>query len=76
MLGGPGPFDPITMGGLFTVLKVRDRPTAGDADSWYRHPKGTVAYAVSGQAPLAERQPPAKDDGRPMNVRKPAGHKH
>jgi FtsP/CotA-like multicopper oxidase with cupredoxin domain len=43
MRGAKGPFSYIDMGGMFTVLKVRDRPTASDVTSWYRHPKGTVA---------------------------------
>jgi len=43
MRGAKGPFSYIDMGGMFTVLKVRDRPMASDATSWYRHPKGTVA---------------------------------
>jgi manganese oxidase len=44
MLGGPGPFDPITMGGLFTVLKVRENLSRDGRDpGWYRHPQGTVA---------------------------------
>jgi manganese oxidase len=48
MRGGPGPFDYITMGGLLTVLKVRERLDRYDRDpGWYRHPKGTVASLVS-----------------------------
>jgi FtsP/CotA-like multicopper oxidase with cupredoxin domain len=39
MRGSPGPFSSIDMGGMFTVLKVRD----GEATEWYRHPDGTVA---------------------------------
>lgn len=42
MRGGPGPFSYIDMGGMFTVLKVRDEPAAAP-DTWYRHPPGTVA---------------------------------
>lgn len=42
MRGGPGPFSYIDMGGMFTVLKVRDDPHA-DPNGWYRHPAGTVA---------------------------------
>ncbi|MET0341136.1 MAG: copper oxidase [Polyangiales bacterium] len=42
MRGGPGPFGYIDMGGMFTVLKVRDNPRV-DAEGWYRHPKGKVA---------------------------------
>ena len=43
MRGAPGPFSYIDMGGMFTVLKVRENPSAKDADGWYRHPEGTVA---------------------------------
>ena len=43
MIGGPGPFDYITMGGLFTMLKVREGITSYDDPGWYRHPEGTVA---------------------------------
>lgn len=44
MRGGAGPFDYITMGGLLTVLKVREHLDRYDRDpGWYRHPKGTVA---------------------------------
>lgn len=43
MLGGDGPFDHIEMGGMFTVLKVRDDPASADPAGWYQHPEGTVA---------------------------------
>jgi hypothetical protein len=43
MLGGPGPFGYITMGGMFTVLKVREDLKTYDDPGWYEHPKGTVA---------------------------------
>ncbi len=48
MLTGEGPFGPIEMGGMFTVLKVREDIKRGDyADpGWYEHPKGTVAYQL------------------------------
>ncbi len=40
MGGTPGPFGPIDMGGMFTVVKVRDRVPPGYADpGWYRKPK-------------------------------------
>src|SRR5688572_32924319 len=42
MRGAHGPFSYIDMGGMFTILKVRDDP-AKDTAGWYRHPKGTVA---------------------------------
>jgi FtsP/CotA-like multicopper oxidase with cupredoxin domain len=48
MRGGPGPFDYITMGGLLTVLKVRENLESYDRDpGWYRHPKSTVASLAS-----------------------------
>jgi len=43
MRGGPGPFSYIDMGGMFTLLKVRDRADAADPAAWYPHPPGTVA---------------------------------
>jgi hypothetical protein len=43
MRGGKGPFSTIDMGGMFTILKVRDDPDAEDGNGWYVHPNGTVA---------------------------------
>ncbi len=43
MVGARGPFDYITMGGMFTILKVREK-LEGDGDpGWYDNPPGTVA---------------------------------
>ncbi len=49
MMAGQGPFGQIEMGGMFTVLKVRDGLATGDfADpGWYTHPEGTIAKRVS-----------------------------
>ncbi len=56
MEAGEGPFGPIGMGGMFTVLKVRDTlPSDGDV-GWYTNPPGTVAESirkVSQAAPAA-----------------------
>jgi FtsP/CotA-like multicopper oxidase with cupredoxin domain len=41
MLGAPGPFDQIDMGGMFTMIKVRTKLAADPG--WYEHPKGSVA---------------------------------
>lgn len=39
MAGSPGPFGVIDMGGMFTVVKIRDRVPPGYADpGWYRKP--------------------------------------
>ena len=50
MMTGQGPYGPIEMGGMFTVMKVRrDLPRNSYADpGWYKHPKGTVAYEYTG----------------------------
>jgi manganese oxidase len=49
MKGAPGPFgDYISMGGLFTIVKVRDQLKSYDEDpGWYKHPPGTVALKAS-----------------------------
>lgn len=48
MVGGPGQHGYITMGGMFTILKVRDKLPAGDTDpGWYVSPLGTLALPAS-----------------------------
>ena len=48
MMMGKGPFGPIEMGGMFTVVKVRDGLAADDYSDpgWYENPPGTLAYRV------------------------------
>jgi FtsP/CotA-like multicopper oxidase with cupredoxin domain len=48
MMSGQGPFGPIEMGGMFTVIKVRKDLAAGDYrdPGWYQHPPGTVAWKL------------------------------
>ena len=44
MVGGPGQYDYITMGGMFTILKVRgELPADGSEPGWYQSPPGTAA---------------------------------
>jgi FtsP/CotA-like multicopper oxidase with cupredoxin domain len=43
MRGVQGPFSYVDMGGMFTLLQVRDDPATPDPDGWYAHPPGTVA---------------------------------
>ncbi len=76
MMSGAGPFGPLEMGGMFTVLKVREGLARNDYKDpgWYKHPPGTVAYAWNGAPPLAERKAPAPDAAQTLKVRKPAGH--
>lgn len=48
MMMGKGPFGNIEMGGMFTVVKVRDHLRSYDKDpGWYTHPRGTVAYRLA-----------------------------
>ncbi|HWA70706.1 MAG TPA: copper oxidase [Polyangiaceae bacterium] len=47
MVGGRGPYDTITMGGMFTILKVREGLEKYDDPGWYSMPKGTQAQLAS-----------------------------
>ncbi|HYJ10643.1 MAG TPA: copper oxidase [Polyangiaceae bacterium] len=40
MVGAKGPYDYITMGGMFTLLKVRTGLTSYGDPGWYEHPAG------------------------------------
>jgi hypothetical protein len=46
---GRGPHGALEMGGMFTVVKVRDDLATGDYrdPGWYESPPGTVARRVS-----------------------------
>ena len=48
MMTGQGPFGPIEMGGMFTVVKVREGLARNDYKDpgWYKHPPGTVSYEL------------------------------
>jgi len=85
MMTGAGPFGPLEMGGMFTVVKVREGLARDDYrdPGWYRHPEGTVAYEWTGPAPRTERGPDAAPvsgqapaDPRMLRARKPSGHSH
>jgi FtsP/CotA-like multicopper oxidase with cupredoxin domain len=49
MMAGTGPFGALEMGGMFTVVKVRDDVRPGDYSDpgWYRNPPGTLARKIS-----------------------------
>ena len=83
MMTGFGQFGPMEMGGMFSVIKVREGIAPDDYKDpgHYKHPAGTVAYAVKRDAALAPRAPatPARRPGVELNVIKPGrtpGHKH
>jgi hypothetical protein len=65
MMTGFGQFGAMEMGGMFTVVKVREGLAPGDYKDpdWYQHPQGTVAYEAQGTPPSpasAPDQAPAK----------------
>lgn len=48
MMMGKGQFGNIEMGGMFTVLKVRDNISSYEDPGWYRFPDGSVARKADG----------------------------
>jgi FtsP/CotA-like multicopper oxidase with cupredoxin domain len=58
MMTGFGQFGPIEMGGMFSVVKVREGLALNDYKDpgWYQHPPGTVAYEVKGPTPKVPRR--------------------
>lgn len=45
MMGGQGPYGAMEMGGMFTLIKVRDELDGSDP-GWFEPPQGTQAYRV------------------------------
>ena len=60
MLGGKGKHDIITMGGMFTILKVRDGITSYKDPGWYDNPPGTLASAAAAERMKRDGIDPAK----------------
>jgi hypothetical protein len=65
MMMGKGPFGNIEMGGMFTLIKVRDGLAKGDFDDpgWFAHPPGTQPRIASTDpdfgSPVRRGPPPA-----------------
>lgn len=81
MMMGKGPFGNIEMGGMFTVVKVRDDLAPGDFrdPGWYRHPEGEVARRISADPDYgqpARRGKLANSDSAALPVPKRQGHQH
>ena len=83
MMTGYAQFGPVEMGGMFSVLKVREGLASGDYKDpgWYKHPQGTVAHLVDERDAAAA--PRAKDTLDPQSTKvdvhavKPGGsHRH
>lgn len=49
MQKGQGPHGPIFLGGMATVLKIRDGLTSYDDPGWYKQPKGTAVRKATAQ---------------------------
>lgn len=49
-IGNPGPFGVIEQGGMFTIIKIRDKLENYNDPGWYQHPPGTVAEPVNVQS--------------------------
>jgi manganese oxidase len=76
MMTGTGPFGQMEMGGMFTVVKVREGLARNDYKDpgWYRHPAASVAYEWKGDMPAPTREPAASHDEPALRARKPARH--
>ncbi|HJV60986.1 MAG TPA: copper oxidase [Albitalea sp.] len=77
MMTGTGPFGPIGMGGMFSVVKVRDGLARGDYrdPGPYKHPPGTLAREVAIELQPAPRAASAAADGGTLRVRKPTSRR-
>jgi hypothetical protein len=69
MVGARGPHDYITMGGMFTILKVREKLSSYADPGWYEAPKGTLALPAGAQA-LDRNQISADGSSAPRRPRK------
>ena len=91
MMTGTGQYGPIEMGGMFTVVKVREGLARGDYrdPGPYKHPAGTRAYEWKGESANPVRAPTSRATeihpatGRAtglreieLKVRKPNSHPH
>ena len=84
MMTGAGPFGSLEMGGMFSVLKVRQEQKPGDYSDpgWFRHPEGSMAREYSGQMAEPVRHqsgdgqaaPSGRKAAAPLQVRKPGSH--
>jgi FtsP/CotA-like multicopper oxidase with cupredoxin domain len=78
MMTGMGQYGAIDMGGMFSMVKVRENLARNDYKDpgSYQHPKGTVAYEYTGVIPEVKRsvtidKTPATVE---VQIRKPTGH--
>jgi hypothetical protein len=83
MMTGTGQFGPIEMGGMFTVIKIREGLARDDYrdPAPYQFPAGTVAYEIDAPPSEPPRQTGAKDKttkdkgAKPMDMKGMKGMK-
>jgi hypothetical protein len=80
MMTGFGQFGPIEMGGMFTIMKIREGLGANDYrdPGPYKNPPGTVAYEVRSTAANGPptRAPAMQPASQKPSVRPPSSHQH
>ena len=81
MMTGSGQFGPIEMGGMFTVMKVREGIAKDDYKDpgWYKHPAQTVAHEVKEDAatvPLRQGADRSQPNEIEVTVVKPRTNGH
>jgi len=79
MMTGFGQFGPIEMGGMFTLMKIREGLAANDYrdPGEFKHPQGTVAYEVANSSAPSPRRngPAAQPNAGPKAVKPGSNHK-
>jgi hypothetical protein len=80
MMTGFGQFGPIEMGGMFTIMKIREGLVSNDYrdPGPYKNLPGTVAYEVRGTAPNdpPARAPAAQPTPQKPSTRPSSSHQH
>jgi hypothetical protein len=79
MMTGFAQFGAVEMGGMFSVVKVREGLASADYrdPGWFKHPPGTVAYEWQGAAPTNAQAPgpkPVPNGREPLKAVKPGSH--
>jgi manganese oxidase len=69
MVGAQGKHDYIDMGGMFTIVKVRENLTNYDDPGWYENPPGTLAGLASNEELQRDLGfvPTSQDRQKPVN---------
>ena len=68
MMTGQGPFGGVEMGGMFTMVKIREGLARNDYQDpgWYKQPPGTTAYEWTGE-PVASIRAPGSEKMLPKS---------